>query len=90
MTSLKPNINKRDIDELQKVPSGFSNLISKVQKLDIGKLETIPIDLSRLSDIIKNELLEILNMMSYLKKLKQTDYDVKIIEIKGKIPLITG
>ena len=90
MTSLKPNINKRDIDELQKVPSSFSNLISKVQKLDIGKLETIPIDLSRQSDIVKNELLEILTMMSCLKKLKQTDYDLKIIEIKGKIPFIIG
>ena len=28
----------------------------KVDKLDIGKLETTPVDLSKLSDAVKNEV----------------------------------
>ena len=34
---------------LKNVPSGLSSLKSKVDKLDIGKLETAPVDLSKLS-----------------------------------------
>ena len=34
---------------LKNVPSGLSSLKSKVDKLDTGKLETAPVDLSKLS-----------------------------------------
>ena len=34
---------------LKNVPSGLSSLKSKVDKLDIVKLETAPVDLSKLS-----------------------------------------
>ena len=35
-----------DIYKLKNLPSGLRNLKSKVDKLDIGKLETTPVDLS--------------------------------------------
>ena len=35
---------------------GFANLKSEIDKLDIGKLETIPVDLSKLSDTVKSEV----------------------------------
>ena len=38
---------KTDIDKLKNVPSNLSNLKSKVDKLDIGKLKTTPIDISK-------------------------------------------
>ena len=38
LASLKSNVDKSDFDELKIVPSGFSTLRSKVDKLDIGKL----------------------------------------------------
>ena len=31
---------------------------SKVDKLDIGKLETTPVDLSKLNDVVKNEVVK--------------------------------
>ena len=31
---------------------------TKVGKLDIGKLETTPIDLSKLSNVVKNDVVE--------------------------------
>ena len=34
------------------------SLKSEIDKLDIGKLETTPIDLSRLSDVVKNEIVK--------------------------------
>ena len=34
--------------------SGLSSLKSKIDKLDIGKLETIPIDLSKLGNVVNN------------------------------------
>ena len=42
-----------DIDKLQKVPSGLSNLKSKEDKLDVDNLVPFPADLSKLSDVVK-------------------------------------
>ena len=33
-------------------PSNLSNLKSKVDKLDVDKIESVPVDLSELSDIV--------------------------------------
>ena len=43
---------------MKNVPSNLSNLKSKVDKLDIGKLETTPVDLSSLSDVVKKEVVK--------------------------------
>ena len=45
------------------VPSGLSNLKSKVEILEIGKLETTPVDLSNLSDAVNMKLLNRLIIM---------------------------
>ena len=45
------------------VPSGLSNLKSKAEKLDIGKLETTPVDLSNLSNAVNVKLLNRLIIM---------------------------
>ena len=60
------------------MPSGLSSLKSKVDKLNIGKLETTAIDLSKLRDVVKNEVV------------KKTWYNVKIKDIEDKIPDITN
>ena len=41
------------IDKLKNVTSGLSSLKSKVDKLDIDKLVPAPVDLSKLSDVVK-------------------------------------
>ena len=41
------------IDNLEKVPNDLISLKSKVDELDLGKLKTTSIDLSKLSDVVK-------------------------------------
>ena len=59
---------------MKNVPSNLSNLKNKVDKLDIGKLKTIPVDLSKLSDAVKNDVV------------KKDVYNVKIKDFEDKIP----
>ena len=37
---------------------GLTSLKSEIDKLDIGKLETTPVDISKLSDVVKNEIVK--------------------------------
>ena len=50
----------------------------KVDKLDFDKLVPVPVDLSELSDVVKNDVV------------KQYVYNAKIRYIKGKIPNINN
>ena len=43
---------------LEKVSTGLKSLKNKVDKLDIGKLETTPGDLSKLSNVVKNDVIK--------------------------------
>ena len=52
-------------------------LKSEVDKLDIDKLLPVPVDLSKLSDFVKNDVI------------KKSDYNAKITEIEGNIPDIS-
>ena len=70
LANLKPEVDKLDIDKLEKVPSGLNNLKSKVDKLDVGKLTPVPTDLSKLSNAIKMMLLKEMYIMLRLKELK--------------------
>ena len=47
-------------------------------KTDIDKLVPVPVDLSKLSDVVKNDFI------------KKTDYNAKITEIENKIPDVTN
>ena len=53
--NLKSDVDKLDIGKLKNVPSGLS---SKVDKLDIGKLENTPVVLSKLSNLVKNDVVK--------------------------------
>ena len=56
----------------------LASLKSDVDKLDIDKLLPVPVDLSKLSDIVKNDVV------------KKDVYNAKIKNIKNKIPDITN
>ena len=62
LANSKPDVNKIDINQLKNIPKGLNSLKSKVDKLNFGKLETAPVDLSNLSDVVKD-------IINYLKKL---------------------
>ena len=51
---------------------------SKVDKLDVEKLEPVPVNLSKLCDVVKNDLV------------KKDAYNTKIKNIEDKIPDITN
>ena len=61
---------------MKHVPTNLSNFKSKVNKLDFDKLVPVPVDLSELSDIVKNDVV------------KKDAYNAKIKNIEDKIPHI--
>ena len=67
-----------NVDKLKNVPIYLSNLKSKVDKLDIDKLLTVSVDLTKLSDVVKNDAV------------KKDVYNAKIKNIEDKIPDTTN
>ena len=63
---------------MKNVPTNLSNWKSKVDKSDVDKIASVPVYLSKLSDVVK---------MYVVKKIV---YDVKIKNIKDKMPDITN
>ena len=61
---------------MKNVPTSLSNLKSKVDKIDVDKLVSAPVDLSKLSDVVKNYLV------------KKDICNAKIKNIDDKIPNI--
>ena len=55
--ALKTNLANL-IDNLKSLPNNLSNLKTKVDKLDIDNLVPIPVDLSKLSNVVKNEIVK--------------------------------
>ena len=64
----------------------FSNLKRKVEKLDTDKLANVQVDLSKLSNAVKNDVVK---KAVYNAKIKTT-HNAKINEVKGEIPSITN
>ena len=67
-----------DIDKLKNVLTHLNNLKSKVVKLDFDKLVPVFVDLSKLSDAVKNDFI------------KKDVYNAKIKDIEDIIPDITN
>ena len=75
--------------------TNLANLKSEVDKLDVDKLKPIPTDLSKLSDVVKNDVVKKTDYNELVAKVdnvdtsglvKKTDYKTKITEIGDKIP----
>ena len=65
-------MDELDIDKLRNVWTNLINLKSKVDKLDIGKLAPVPVDLSKLSDVVKNNVVkkDVYNAQKKILKIK--------------------
>ena len=74
LASLNSNVDKLDIDKCTKY---FKQFESKIDKLDVDKLVPVPVDLSKLSNVVKNDVP------------KNDPYNAKIRNIEDKIPVIT-
>ena len=77
----------------------LANLKTEIDRLDIDKLAPVPTDLSKLSNVVKNDVVKKADYSKLVTKVdnidtsglvKNTDYDTKITEIEGKIPDISN
>ena len=71
------------------------NLKTHVDKFDVDKLATVPVALSKLSNVVKNDVVKKTDYDKSVTKVdnidtselvKKTDYNTKITEIEDKIP----
>ena len=63
---------------MRNFPANLSNLKSKIDKLNVDKLVPVPVDLCKLSNVVKNDVV------------KKDVYNAKIKNIEDKIPDITN
>ena len=79
--------------------TNLANLKTEVDKLYIDKLATVPVDLSKLSNVVKNDVVKKTVYDKLVAKVdnidtsglvKKADYDTKISEIEDKIPDTSG
>ena len=75
--------------------TNLAYLKSEVDKLDVDKLKPIPTDLSKLRDVVKNDVVKKIDYNKLVTEVdnidtsglvKKTDYNLKISEIEDKIP----
>ena len=78
LASSKFEVDKLDIKKSEKVTTGLSSLKSKGDKLDVDKFVLAPVDLSILSDVVKNDVA------------KKDVYNAKIKNIESEIPDFTN
>ena len=73
----------------------LASLKSEVDKLDIDKLAPVPVDLSKLSDVVKNDIVKKtvydklvtqVNSIDTSRFVLKTKYDTDESELKNKIP----
>ena len=67
---------------MRNVPTNLSNLKSKADRLSVDKLVLVPVNLSKLSDVVKMPLLKGLNIMNQLKKLIILKILILVIQLK--------
>ena len=78
LVNLKSDVDKLDIDKPKNVPINLNNLKSKLDKLDVDKLIPVHVEVSKLSDVVKNHFV------------KNDEYEAKIGNIEDKITDITS
>ena len=79
--------------------TNLASLKTQVDKLDIDKLVPIPVDLSKLSDVVKNDVVKKTAYNKLVAKadnidisdfVLKTKYNTKITELENKIPHTNG
>ena len=75
----------------------MSNLKSKLDNSDVDKIVPAPVDLSKLCNVVKNDVVKKMYIMLRLKVLKikyliatNSSHNAKLNEVKGEIPSITN
>ena len=78
---------KSDINKFKKVPIGLNSLKSKVNQLDVDKLEPVPVDLIKLGDVVEKEIAKKMYKMNWLKMFMPLIFDAAAHNaVENKIP----
>ena len=56
--ALKVDVDKLDINKRVNVSTSLNNFLKKVDDLDNGKWQTVPLDLKKLSDVVDNDVVK--------------------------------
>ena len=92
------NISHVDISSFA-LKTNLADLKTEVDKLDIDKLVPIPVDLSKLSDVVKNDVVKKDVYNKLVAKVDNIDtsefalktkYDIDKTELENKIPNTSG
>ena len=99
-------VTKADIKNISHVDTSsfalktnLANLKTEVDKLDIDKLVSVPVDLSKLSDVVKNDvakkdvynkLVAKVDNIGTSRFVLKTKYDTDKSELENKIPDTSG
>ena len=76
--------------------TNLANLKTEVDKLDIDKLVPVPVDLSKLSDVVKNDVVKetpydkLVAKVSTSRFVLKTKCDIGKLELENKIPDTSG
>ena len=97
---------KKEINDITHVDTSnfalktnLANLKTEVDQLDIGKLATVPVDLSKLSNVVKNDvvkktvydkLVAKVNNIDTSDFVLKTNFNTKITGLENKIPNTNG
>ena len=73
----KPEMDKLDVNKLLNVSTGLNSLKIKVDDLDIDKLNIVPVDLKKLSDVASEEV---------IKKMVYNKLNAKVNFSENRIP----
>ena len=90
---MKSHADEIDIDKLKNIPYNSRNLKRKVEKIDVYKLVLVPVDLNRLSDVVKNDFItkHVYNKIPNIRNLaSNTTLNPKVNEVKNEISSITN
>ena len=105
-TELSNYATKKDINDITHVDTSnfalknnLANLKTEVDKLDIDKLVTVPVDLSKLSNVVKNDVVKKTVYGKLVAKVDnidtnnfvlKTNFNTKLTGLENKIPNTSG
>ena len=76
----KAKVDMSEINELVKFSTGFNNLNTKVDYLDVGNLKTVPKDFKKLSDVVDEEV---------VKNTKFNTLNMKLNNLRKNVPVVS-
>ena len=75
LTNYETQTNLNNITHVDTI--SFAALITEVDKIDVDKLKTTPVDLAKLTNAVKNDLV------------KKTDFNAKVTNVESQIAGVT-